>query len=91
MNIEKMCEEFRAWWFEGIYPLRRMDRYEDAGVSEELAQEIWQASRAAIEVELPNGGSLAQRMYGPDADGLPLLERHFVVEAIESLGLKVKS
>jgi len=38
-------EEFEAWWLYGVYPLRRMDRFEDAGVSEEMAQEIWQASR----------------------------------------------
>lgn len=45
---DQVREDFEAWWLDGVYPLRRMDRYEDAGVSEEMAQEIWQASRESM-------------------------------------------
>lgn len=96
MNIEKMREEFEAWWFDGVYPLRRMDRFEDAGVSEEMAQEIWQASRAAIEIELPKLSGLNSSFV---ADGIQVTREHNRYnagvddcrKAIKAAGLKVKS
>ncbi|KPW33963.1 hypothetical protein ALO87_03097 [Pseudomonas syringae pv. apii] len=62
MSNDKMREEFEAWWLSGTYPFRVMDRLEDAGVSEESAQEIWQASREALVIELPKD---IKSMAGP--------------------------
>lgn len=104
MNIEKAREEFEAWWLEGVYPLRRMDRMEDAGVSEDLAQEIWQASRASLVIELPRAvgfegayDSMQDHEFCPrmsdieDADEIFSLCRTIEVrESIEAAGLKVK-
>jgi hypothetical protein len=79
-----MVKEFEAWWLEGVYPLRRIDRFEDSGCSEELAQEIWEASRAAIEVDLPKVTEFA-----------PYDKVAYVVDRcarmIEAQGFKVKA
>lgn len=96
---DKMREEFEAWWLSGTYPFRTMDRLEDAGVSEEAAQEIWQASREALVIELPAENPLGTGP-GDCEGGLPSFEQHcaaecnFILrdcrEAIEEAGLKVK-
>lgn len=78
---DKMREEFEAWWLSGTYPFRTMDRLEDAGVSEEAAQEIWQASRAAVEVGLPKD---IKTMAGP------VMYADDVRAELKSAGLKVK-
>lgn len=80
MNIEKMREEFEAWSanheFLGCCFVVRLDsgKYRDFDL--QCAWESWQASRAAIEVDLP----FLFPHYRCD-----------VVEVIESLGLRVKS
>lgn len=80
MRTEKMREEFLVWWRDDFQrELRR-------SCAEGWAFHIWQASRAAIEVDLPQGfthhGASDQTEY--------VLEAGAVVAAIESLGLKVK-
>ncbi|MBX6510492.1 hypothetical protein BTW15_01360 [Pseudomonas syringae pv. tomato] len=97
MSNDKMREEFEAWWLSGTYPFRVMDRLEDAGVSEESAQEIWQASRESLVLELPASP------YMPDSEpesmtGYEVGEAQGrcdmwanVREAIEAAGVKVKS
>lgn len=85
MSTEKMRVEFLTWWWHDDQRELRQS------CAEGWAQHIWQASRAVIEVELPKGDSLARRMCGPGACGAnPLISRFDAVEAIESLGLKVK-
>jgi hypothetical protein len=81
---DKMREEFDAWWLHGVYPLRRMDRFEDAGVSEELAQEIWQASRESLVIKLP---AIRAEDYCPLSN---VAYREECRETIESAGLKVQ-
>lgn len=92
MIVEKIRAEFEAWWLEGVYPLRRMDRMEDAGVSEELAQEIWQASRAAMEIELPSRiERTSKNMLQEDVADMTIWNRCLdgCKASIESVGLKV--
>lgn len=54
--------------------------------------EAWQASRAAVVIELPEGMTIAEHMYGVVSP--PGHERWFprksAVQAIEASGLKVK-
>jgi hypothetical protein len=90
MNIEN--QKFEEWRNEQIASMVRMGYLDAAKSFRDLGsvqwagwQAGWQASRAAIEVELPEEGSMR-------GDG------HFFEigveackEAIESLGLKVKS
>lgn len=50
----------------------------------------WQASRESVAIDLPEGKSLAERMYGPRMKGSDqLINREDAVEAIEIHGLKV--
>lgn len=100
MNIDKMREEFEAWaitsaWL-GIGDESQMHQdAEGTGYNEievHTAWLAWQASRAAIEIELPDGKSLMERMYGPQASGPDRLIHHREAKiAIEAAGLKVKS
>lgn len=81
---DKMRKEFEAWYFRrfsmtdltGAWAMERWEAWVEA----------WMASRAAIEVELPEGfthhGASDQTEY--------VLEAGSVKSAIESLGLKVK-
>ena len=105
MSTEKMREEFEAWLAKKTgnnpehfasyrsgkdqYAGTPGDGYARGGL--EIGFLAWQASRAAIEVELPEafcayGG---QGHHGSDPDDAYIVED--VVRAIESLGLKVKS
>lgn len=99
MSTEKMREEFEAFASTPEFGLRpgHFVRDENGGYESFPTQcywEVWQASRAAIEVELPSSA----RMYFNGApaeaytdgikcwhDGVDAARR-----AIESLGLKVK-
>lgn len=82
MSNEKMREEFEAWSAEHDYLggclAGRNSKGEYFDVDMQHAWESWQASRAAIEVELPQEEP-GYMYYAPE-----------VVQAIESLGLKVK-
>lgn len=59
--MEKIREEFEAWWerYYGGSPLSTWDVVRcDDGYSDERIDEdwqVWQASRAAIEITLPDG------------------------------------
>lgn len=93
MSTEKMRKSFQEW-ANTHYLLSELNWAIEDGEYEEpemqYAWEAWQASRAAIEVELPEGSSLFMRMYGVGCDMTLLIERDKAVKAIESLGLKVK-
>jgi len=95
MNIEKMREEFEAWFRHapglGGYDISEYwdgTGYQDHGGS---YWACWKASRAAIEIELPKERSVNGHWPEQVAsdmgfnDGVELCR-----EAIESLGLKVK-
>lgn len=96
MSTEKMREEFEAWicgLWPGVSISRNPDNaamfagsYRDERVH--MAWKAWQASRAAIEVELPS----AYQNPPPYAcyEGGWNDMRGEAVDNIESLGLKVK-
>lgn len=88
MSAEKMREEFEAWATPEGYVMECIwggdgnHGYEDEDTQYAwgLFQHAWQASRAAIEVELPRQhGVHYPRMFSDE-----------VRTALESLGLKVK-
>lgn len=94
MNIEKMRSEFEAWC-KGEYPnshfgiCKKEDGYRfsvgqyiDANVH--IRWDAWQASRAAIEVELPEHFE-----YDNPGEAFPAIKD--CRKAIESLGIKVKA
>ena len=74
--------------FMGIIIATASDCRRESGYSDnkmDIAWRMWQASRAAIEVELPK----------PCVEGffllnIPVITKYEVIEAIESAGLKVK-
>lgn len=91
MSTEKMREDFEKWaethhrrvgnWYErdgGMFELRLDGTYWVSWLESEFV--AWQASRAAIEVELP-------RQHGVH---YPRMFTDEVRASIESLGLKVK-
>jgi len=105
MNIEKMREEFELHYAEefssvlGLKPspeemvsMRDGDSYGSERGYLNGYWKGWQASRAAIEIELPKDrAGLFERMYGgTTAVGDELFDGSEVIHAIESLGLKVK-
>ena len=93
MSTEKMREEFEAWIC-GLWPGVSISRNPDnaamfAGSYRDerahMAWKAWQASRAAIEVDLPpEWAPVSER-----DDGANEMREH-CASAIESLGLKVK-
>lgn len=56
----------------------------------ESFQKGWDQSREALVIELPEGESLFQRMYGVACERPHLIERKHAVAAIEAAGVKVK-
>lgn len=102
MSADKMREEFEVWAMKKhshyLSPFKRVDgsdpridgadRYLHGEVQQDWA--VWQASRAAIEVELPSAWTGKHKMTG---EPLPhgLMNSTEVRQAIESIGLKVKS
>lgn len=93
MDNEKMRAEFEAWftisakWY-GNQDDLDWDGEEYSGGDIQLAFEAWQASRAAIVVELPNVETVAVAMTN-DWLGYSRGVRQ-CREAIQSTGLKVK-
>ncbi|EOT1204575.1 hypothetical protein ACNKCH_000923 [Cronobacter sakazakii] len=86
--MDKSREQFEAWWekewcgeapIDGWASLRERDGYIDEDVNAQW--EAWQASRAALEIGLPDvcAWNLCE-----------LLDKQEVVEAIRAAGLKVK-
>ena len=85
MSTEKMREEFECEWkkVSGRTPERSIamdgqNSYENR--IDDAAWWAWQASRAAIEVELPS----------PAVQGGNCIRDHAIRGTLESLGLKVK-
>ena len=97
MSNEKMREEFEAWASSPEFGLRdghfvKGDEGEYLNYPTQCYFQVWQASRAAIEVELPiaHGAPRNSSSYQEGiADGF---ERgvYRCQEAIESLGLRIK-
>jgi hypothetical protein len=89
MSNEKMREEFEvavAAYLESTGQVARLDRFPDGRyeyVDISSSWWAWQASRAAIEVELPDPWFYPQQEY-------KLIAQDLTIKAIESLGLKVK-
>lgn len=82
-------EQFETWFNKRsnwkITPsMRKKDKY-IGNPSAQSKWEVWQASRAAIEVELPEPCS-----PGDFCIDIPAQAHHEVIEAIENAGLKVK-
>lgn len=101
MSTEKMRKEFEVEWgytneeqglkFIPSLNVYGCDLYDNAGIAsnKSSAWYYWQASRAAIEVELPSRLTQDGRSICIDKDG-EFLEYCDVVGAIKALGLKVK-
>ena len=82
---EKMREEFESWAI-SCHMCTYLDGVEYRHQSTEWAWMAWQASRAALVVELPQKPYCAQGMAYPDySDAL-----NDCREAIESVGVKCK-
>lgn len=80
MSTEKTREEFQEWW-------RHREQAElRSSCAMGWAFVIWQASRAAIEVELPEVQQYDDHWSGD----VECFEKADVIKAIESLGLKIK-
>lgn len=98
MNIEKMREEFLQWLLEvhGLESEWQPERNCFKDYAAHLAFQAWQASRAAIEVELPPLSGMNGSLI---TDGIQKTREHNRYnaaikdcrKAIESRGLKVKS
>ena len=93
MSNDKMRGEFEAWATEG-WPGERLAKFANGdycGHTLNFCWLAWQASRAAVVVELPEGMTIAEHMYGVVSP--PGHERWFprqsAVKAIEAAGLKV--
>jgi len=86
-------EEFEAWWMSGAYGTRKYDRFSEIGLTEDDALEIWEASRAALVIELPSRFAEKYQDYFDDVDGGCFNEGRYIKDltvAIEAAGLKVK-
>ena len=85
MTIEKMREEFNAWFMES--PLG----WDQGNAAIDLAYAAWQASRAALVIELPkpyeaySGGVAAD-----DLNGDLVFDAEEIYEAIEAAGAKAR-
>lgn len=90
MGNDKMREEFEAWVLDK-WPETDLGQFNDGeycGFTLQHCWAAWQASRAAVVVELPTGQCLFDRSSGRAAGGLPLVELKTVADAIEVAGLK---
>ena len=94
MSIEKMREQFEHHIRKSIYGEQATNEklmclarngygYSDSAVCRDWM--LWQASRAAIEVELPEWEGAADFHFST-----PVMSRDAVLAAIEAAGLKVK-
>ena len=89
---DKSREEFESWYLKKYFEGGKQCglewlstdvcgsyRYERPGIQ----WEIWQASRAALEIELPDN-------FDPDGGGQWAMWQDLVVRSIEDAGVKVK-
>lgn len=100
MSNEKIREEFEQWAKDHeIYgddgerfPMSRLSGCYYENVQTQAAWEAWQASRAAIVVELPGRFNEKYQDYYDDVEGGCFNEARYIKDvelAIEALGLKV--
>jgi len=66
--VDKMRAEFEVWFYSEV---------DGNGVLEDLCWQAWQASRAALKVELP---------YVNDSDSAPIL-RDYIIEQLTDTGV----
>ncbi|HXD09502.1 MAG TPA: hypothetical protein VN653_05525 [Anaerolineales bacterium] len=91
MSAEKMRKEFEAWAAKHKHNLLRDGVVVDYACRyTDLAWPAWQASRAAIEVELPEPYGAFGCMGHGMGEADTVIDYDGTVEAIESLDLKVK-
>lgn len=88
MDTKAAFEKFREWWFAEEQAELRLNFAEGWGFR------VWQASRAEIEIDLPQRQSLCASGYGdgyfvPSSTG-DGLEYDEVVESITSHGIRIK-
>lgn len=81
---DKMREEFETWAKSKYMPLRLDSTGEYWVETTQSAWEGWRQSRAALVIELPQGG------YFAGYDNERMMESRDVREAIEAVGVKVK-
>lgn len=84
--MEKMREEFEAWWVSRPHR-KQPEKFQNGDYMAPAvlsAWEAWQASRAALVVELPNERSLS-------ASDDPWAVRDWCKDAIEAVGVRVKA
>ena len=83
MNEEKMCDEFRAWLLEVDLLRDRQGLVPITGREANLMEKAWQASRAALVIELPDS-------FSPNDCGDWAYWAELVDKAIEAAGVRVK-
>lgn len=83
--MEKMREEFEAWYINEGYgdrrPTRHLEGYAAPNVNDMWLS--WQASRAALCVELP-------KQWFDEGLGCDLMEAHQVGKALDEAGVQYK-
>jgi len=96
MSTEQMRQQFEDWWRSEMnvemfglhrcnFPMQPADFIQPYACPEtQRGWLAWQASRATVVVELPQGG------YWAGYDNEHLMESRDVRDAIEAAGLKVK-
>ena len=86
MSISKMQDEFEAWHRTVITGVPPHEKYSDGDYMNQHVQRYWlgwQASRAALVIELPEA-------CATDIDGYWMLPRKDVRAAIQAAGVRVK-
>lgn len=90
MSNEKLQEAFEAWYSdyvgldsEEIKGWRKADGYSGSYERCNISWLAWQASRAALEIDLPDN-------FDPDGGGQWAMWQDLVVRSIEDAGAKVK-
>lgn len=87
MSTEKTREDFEEWVL-GKWPETDLHIFNDGeycGFTLQHCWKAWQASRAAVVVALPDGGTSEEYAYGT-----PVVARGVALYAIQAAGLKVK-
>ena len=82
VQMKSSREQFEEWFYEYTGCDPKDSRYANMV---EMYWMAWQASRAAIEIELP------AVIWDMSEDGSQHYDREDVIDAIQSVGLKVKS
>lgn len=96
MSDREYTEEFEEW-FSKTYPIGNLERTAEEVLRKLIASQAWQASREAIEVELPASMPAAGQAWNVDAQRVENARVSSFnsalrqsKNAIEAAGLKVK-